>query len=320
MTKVIDQLSYSDKLFLTDGGLETSLVFHQGINLPCFAAFDLLNNAVGCETLSKYYRDYAQLARKYEVAFILEAPTWRASKDWGEKLGYSAAELASLNRKAIKLLQDIRAEYQDEKTPMIISGCIGSRDDGYNPQSFMDEAEAESYHATQIKTFSEAGADLITVMTMTYPEEAIGISRAAKQNKIPVAISFTVETDGKLPNGQTLKDAIEQVDTATDATPIYYMINCAHPTHFMGILPTGESWLTRIRGIRANASVKSHAELDESTELDDGDPIALASQYQTLKSKLPSLNVLGGCCGTDIRHVEEICKACLPLFTSSTYS
>ena len=304
----------SDNLFLTDGGIETTLIFNEGLNLPYFAAFDLLKNTLGYEALHKYFRTYARLAQKYEVGLILESPTWRASQDWGDKLGYSTAEIATLNRKAIELLQDIRDEYENDNTPMVISGCIGPRGDGYNPESLMSEAEAERYHSAQIETFSSARVDLVTAITMTYVEEAIGISRAASNANIPVVISFTVETDGRLPTGQPLKNAIEQVDCTTNSKPIYYMINCAHPTHFDSVLPTGERWLERIRGLRANASIRSHAELDEAEELDDGNPVELAFQYRQLKTKLPSLNVLGGCCGTDHRHLEEICQICLPLF------
>lgn len=299
-------------LFLTDGGLETTLIFHEGLELPYFAAFDLLKNEKGRETLYKYFSTYAAIARDHNVGLILESATWRASPDWGEKLGYSREALADINHKAIELLHDIRNEYENEKTKVVISGCIGPQGDGYKPADLMSEEEAERYHTTQIVTFSETDADLVAAFTMTYVEEAIGLTRAAESAGMPVVISFTVEMDGKLPTGQTLKDAIEKVDMATNDTPAYYMINCAHPTHFEGALASGEPWLQRIRGVRANASTKSHAELDEAEELDDGNPVELGRQYRELKDKLSHLNVFGGCCGTDHRHVEEICKACVP--------
>ena len=192
---------------------------------------------------------------------------------------------------------------------MVISGCIGPRDDGYNPASFMSDVEAEAYHRPQAQIFCEADADMIAAFTMTYPEEAIGIVRAAQAVGMPVAISFTVETDGRLPNGQMLGDAIAQVDAATGNGPVYYMINCAHPVHFANLLEGGENWLTRIRGLRANSSTKSHKELDEATSLDAGDPVDLAARYRALMARLPNLNVVGGCCGTDHRHVAAICQA-----------
>jgi S-methylmethionine-dependent homocysteine/selenocysteine methylase len=312
MTRYRTQLpQLSSDLFLTDGGLETTLIFHQGINLPDFAAFDLLKQPIGYQILQNYYRTYANLAREYGVGFILESATWRSNPDWGTKLGYNREALAEINRKAIAMLHDIRNEYETDKTKMVISGCLGPRGDGYNPSDLMTAAEAEQYHLPQIETFKQADADLVTAITMNYVEEAIGIARAAQSIGMPVVISFTVETDGKLPTSQPLKEAIAQVDTLTDQAPAYYMINCAHPTHFSNVLAAGEPWIERIRGIRANASIRSHAELNDSETLDAGNPTELGSQYRELKHKLKHLNVLGGCCGTDHRHVEAMCKACV---------
>lgn len=305
-----DNLPQLKRLFLTDGGAETTLIFHQGFDLPHFAAFDLLKNPLGAEALRQYYRTYAQIATRYEVGFVLESVTWRASPDWGTKLGYSPAELADANRKAITQLEAIRQEFASDKTPMVISGCLGPRGDGYNPSEQMDAEEAERYHATQVGILKETAADLISAFTLTYAEEAIGITRAAQAAGMPVVISFTLETDGCLPTGQTLQAAIEQVDQATHNGPAYYMINCAHPTHFANVLTEG-AWLDRIQGLRANASTLSHAELDEAEELDDGNPAELGQQYLPLRRQLKNLTVLGGCCGTDHRHVEEICKAVL---------
>lgn len=301
----------SSDLFITDGGIETTLIFREGLDLPDFAAFDLLKHDAGYQALQKYFRTYATLARNYQVGLVLESATWRANPDWGAKLGYSSIALAEINHQAIALLHDMRKEYETKQSRMVISGCLGPRGDGYIPSDAMTADEAQHYHRTQIETFRDADADLVTAITMNYVEEAIGIARAAQSVEMPVVISFTVETDGKLPTDQTLKDAITQVDQATNQAPAYYMINCAHPTHFAEALTSGEPWSERIRGIRANASTKSHAELNESETLDDGNPEELGSQYRELKDKLKNLNVLGGCCGTDHRHIEAICKACL---------
>ncbi len=298
-------------IFLTDGGLETTLIFHQGLELPDFAAFGLVQDEAGRATLENYYRTYAALARKYEVGFILESATWRANPDWGSRLGYTKNELADMNRQGIALLSGIRDEYETAKSPIVINGCIGPRGDGYVPSAVMSADEAQQYHAAQIDTFSQTDADMVTALTMNYVEEAIGIARAARASGMPVVISFTVETDGKLPTGQTLQDAIECVDAATQSAPAYYMINCAHPTHFEDVLVAGAAWTERIRGVRANASSMSHAELNESAELDAGDPIAFGRQNKALRGRFKHLSVLGGCCGTDHRHVEEICKACI---------
>jgi S-methylmethionine-dependent homocysteine/selenocysteine methylase len=294
-------------LFLTDGGLETTLIFHDGIDLPEFAAFVLLENKDGRETLRKYYREYANIARDYHVGFVLESMTWRASQDWGEKLGYSTEQIADFNRKSIDLLQGIRGEYEGDISHIVISGCMGPRGYGYSEDISMTVDEAEAYHRFQIATFRETEADMVAAFTIPNTTEATGIALAAKAEGMPVVISFTVETDGRLPSGEMLQDAIEQVDAATDGTPAYYMINCAHPTHFVDVLGV-DPWTKRIRALRANASTKSHAELDEATELDEGNPEELSSRYLDFVGRLENLNVLGGCCGTDHRHVEQICK------------
>lgn len=241
---------------------------------------------------------------------MLDTPTWRASSGWGDRLGHSADELADLNRKGVALLEDIRADSETERTPVVISGCIGPRGDGYSPSELMTADEAQEYHSMQVNTFRDTAADLIGALTMTYADEAIGIVRAAQAAGMPVAVSFTVETDGRLPSGQPLRQAIEQVDAATERAAAYFMINCAHPTHFSDVLDEDGPWLGRIRGIRANASTKNHAELDEAEELDEGNPSELGAQYRELVDRLPALSVLGGCCGTDHRHIEEICTSC----------
>ena len=231
--------------------------------------------------------------------------------DWGAKLGYSRHAISELNHKSIDLLHHIRQEYETAATPMVISGCIGPRGDGYNPAEQMDKSEAQAYHSFQAEIFKAAGADLVTAITMNYAEEAIGIALAARRIQMPVVISFTVETNGCLPTGQPLSQAITQVDLATDGYPSYYMINCAHPLHFAPALTPGAPWLNRIGGIRPNASIKSHAELDQAEELDEGNPKDLARQCYRLKHYLPNLRVLGGCCGTDHRHVAAIFAAFL---------
>jgi len=306
------------EFFLTDGGIETTLVFLEGLDLPDFAAFDLLKGNEGEAALRKYFRTYAGLARRFGTGLILERATWRARAGWGGRLGYSAREMADANRRAIGLLEDIRREFKGDDRHVVISGCVGPRGDGYNPGKTMSAAEAEDYHGIQIRTFEDTAADMVTAITMNYVEEAVGLTRAAARAGMPVAISFTVETDGRLPTGQTLRAAIQQVDTATSRYPAYYMINCAHPTHFEHVLTAEEPWTQRIRGLRANASRKSHAELNESAELDIGDPVELAMQYAELERRLPQLNVMGGCCGTDHRHVEQIAAACLPLYRGTT--
>lgn len=300
----------TDKLFLTDAGMETFLIFHEGTDLPYFAAFDLLKSEEGLAQVSRYYESFIALARRHGLGFVLESPTWRANPDWAAKLGYDRDTLADVNRQAIALMAKLRDAHDTPDAPIVISGNIGPRGDGYRPDAMMSAAEAERYHADQVGVFRDTDADFVSAFTLNYVEEAIGVAAAAKACDMPVVLSFTVETDGRLPTGQTLKDAILETDAASGSAPAYYMLNCAHPTHFQDTLDLGEPWVDRLRGLRANASTRSHAELDAAADLDAGDPIALGGQYRELRRRLPRLNVLGGCCGTDFRHVEQICFAC----------
>lgn len=295
---------------LTDGGLETTLVYHHGYELPCFAAFHLLADEAGTEVMRQYFLRYAAIAATRGTGFVLESPTWRASPDWGTRLGYDHTRLMEANRAAIALMTEVRERYDDDQTPFVISGNLGPRADGYVPDARMSHAEARDYHAFQIDVFAGTEADLVTALTLNYVEEAAGIVDAARAAGLPAAISFTVETDGRLPTGEPLGEAIRRTDELTDGHAAYYMINCAHPTHFEGV--TGDPVVARrLRGVRANASRSSHAELDASTELDDGDPDELGREYRALRERLPALSVLGGCCGTDHRHVAAIADYCL---------
>jgi homocysteine S-methyltransferase len=311
MSKYRDDLpQLSGRLFLTDGGIETELIFHERFELPYFAAFHLLRDSAGRDALARYYERYIAIAKSAGAGFILESPTWRASTDWGDRLGYTHDEVSMANRDAIRLMAELRGRHESKEMPIVISGCVGPRGDGYDPGQTMSPAAAEAYHAHQVAAFAEAGVDMVTAITMTNADEASGIARAALKRGLPVALSFTLETDGRLPTGQTLADAIAQVDAGTAAAPVYYMINCAHPTHFENTLLPTEQWTKRIRGIRANASKRSHQELNEAPDLDEGDPIELSGQYRSLRQRHPQLNVLGGCCGTDHRHIESISLAC----------
>ena len=291
---------------ITDGGLETTLIFHEGLELPEFASYTLLESEAGRHTLRDYFDRYISIAHHYQRGFVLEAPTWRANPDWGARLGHNTQDLQRINREAIEFLQPLREQYDSVTTPYVISGCVGPRYDAYAPELIMSRAEAEAYHWPQINTFAGTDADCVTAMTLTNVNEAVGIVRAAQKAGLPVVISFTVETDGCLPTGETLDEAIDQVDRATDTGPAYYMINCAHPTHFQQQLAASRQ-RHRIRGLRANASRCSHAELDGCAQLDEGNPQELGLEYRQLRELLPHLSVLGGCCGTDHRHIEQIC-------------
>lgn len=295
-------------VFITDGGLETTLVFHERIELPQFNASTLLRNASGQATLLAYYRRYADLARRHQCGLILETPTWRGSPGWLADLGISPVEFEEINRIGVALINQLRAEYDLVVPQILVGGCVGPRSDGYRPDLGMSVDEAEAYHQAQIAILADAEVDFVSAMTINTMAEALGIVRAAHAHQMPVTVSFTVETDGRLPTGHTLQEAIETVDAATGG-PAYYMINCAHPTHFESELLRGGAWTQRIVALRANASRCSHAELDGATMLDAGDPSDLADRYASLVEVLPHLTVFGGCCGTDHRHVGAVCAA-----------
>ncbi len=298
-----------DKTFITEAGMETSLVFHHQIDLPEFAAYDLLRDMDGYETLYDYYKTYAKLAVKYQHGLVLETPTWRANADWGNKIGDDEAALHGLNIKAVDLIRHIQEEYENNDTPIVISGCLGPRGDGYNPSTIMTVQQAKDYHSAQIETFTHTCVDMVAALTMNYVSEAIGITLAAQSYGMPVCISFTVETDGNLPTGETLEEAINEVDQATSNGPAYYMINCAHPSHIDRLINGSDRWLKRIKGLRCNASRLSHAELDECEVLDDGNPAEFGSECSQMRGLAPHITVLGGCCGTDHRHIEAVCKS-----------
>ena len=297
-----------DTLVVTDAGLETWLVFDRGVDLPAFAAYPLATTADGAALLAEYYEHYVAIAQDAGAACLLETPTWRANPDWAATLGHDRSELADFIAAAVAVPDALRSGWTSA-APFLVGGVVGPRGDGYVIDNAMTPEAAAEYHAFQIECFANTPVDVVTAMTICYAEEAIGIVLATRELGLPVVISFTVETDGRLPSGMSLGEAIETTDDATGGYATHYMINCAHPAHFDAVLDPGAPWISRLRGIRANASMLSHAELDEMEVLDAGDPADLAARYAALTAVLPALQVIGGCCGTDHRHVEEIAHA-----------
>ncbi len=290
--------------FVTDGGMETDLIFHHGVDLPEFAAFPLLRTEAGRGLLRAYYDAYADIARRVPAGLLLETPTWRANLDWGARLGWSAAGLDAVNGEAVEMLLDLRDRYAADVAPVLVSGMVGPRGDGYSAAAQLRPDEAAEYHRPQLQAFQAAGADLATAYTLTHVGEAIGIVQAAQSVGLPVAISFTVEVDGRLPDGASVADAIAAVDRV--APPAYFLLNCAHPTHMQAGLGGHRPELDRIAGLRVNASSHSHAELDAAEDIDEGDISELVASHTALGSRLPALTITGGCCGTDARHVGAL--------------
>lgn len=304
--KALPQLSGS--LYLTDAGIETDLIFNHGIEIPEFAAHTLLPDANGRDALARYLRGFLSLANRLGTGFILDSQTWKAHPHWASDLGVTDAQLEEANRDAIEFIAGLRDEYSANAEPIVLNGVIGPRGDAYAPEEELTADAAESYHSTQLGWLQDTAVDMVTALTFTQATEAIGVVRAARRYDLPVVVSFTVETDGKLPTGQPLGEAIRKVDEETGGQTAYFMVNCAHPDHFFDVLDD-EDWTRRIRGIRCNASRLSHAELDECEELDAGDPAELASQYRALMQRMSWINVVGGCCGSDLKHVTMIAEA-----------
>ena len=298
-------------IFLTDAGIETDLIFNHGIEIRAFAAHTLLDDPVGKQAIMDYFRGFLSLAQAHNTGYILDSVTWKAHRHWAGDLGASEQELQAANNASIALLCQLREEFAANGNPIVLNGIIGPQGDAYAPERDVAIHEAERYHAQQIGWLAATAVDMVTALTFTQSDEASGLVLAACSVGLPVVVSFTVETDGRLPTGQPLGEAIDAVDRATDAAAAYFMVNCAHPEHFAHVL--GDTpWARRIRGIRCNASRKSHTELDASATLDAGDPVELGQQYAAIRAQLPWLNVFGGCCGSDLRHVTQIARALVP--------
>lgn len=297
----------SGDLFLTDAGLETDIIFNRGIAIREFAAHTLLADPVGRRALEDYFSGFIDLAKRADTGLILDTVTWKAHRHWAADLGESISFLHDANRSAVAFIARLR-DLADNPHPIVLNAPIGPRGDAYAPEKRIGADEAQDYYSEQLGWLSRTEIDMVTGLTFTQSGEAIGLVRAAESRGLPCVISFTVETDGRLPTGMTLEDAIAHVDGETGDGPAYFMVNCAHPDHFDHVLKAGD-WRRRIHGIRANASRCSHAELDEAEELDDGNPAELAGQYARLRGCMPWLNVFGGCCGSDIRHVTAIARS-----------
>jgi homocysteine S-methyltransferase len=298
----------SGDLYLADAGIETDLIFNHGVEIREFASHTLLPNPTSREIVANYFRGFLSLAKNFDAGFILDSQTWKAHLHWAEDLGTTEQELCLANKDSIAFIAELRDEYSTNSKPIVLNGVIGPRGDAYAPEARVAAVEAEEYHAKQIAWLAETDVDMVTATTFTQSDEAIGVIQAARSADLPIVISFTVENDGRLPTGQPLDEAINAVDDATNAAAAYFMVNCAHPDHFFDVLDDSD-WARRIRGLRCNASRLTHAELDECEVLDDGDPEELANQYKSIAASMPWLNVFGGCCGSDLRHVTEIAKA-----------
>lgn len=289
-----------NKTFLVYAGTGTDLIFNHGVELPGFASFPLLEEPGTRVILAGQMQALVDLAREMNVGCILDAPTWMANADRAAPLGYDAERLAEVNKDAVSLMEDVRqASARDD---VLVSACIGPRYDPYADIPPVPVEDARQYHAAQMQSLKDTSVDLVTAYTFNRPSEAAGCILAARDADLPIIMSLVVETDGCLADGTKLVDGIDQIDAATDSAALFFMVNCAHPTHFAGAIGNHP----RLRGLVANASSCSHAELDEADELDEGDPIELGKQIAAIAQQNPSIQVFGGCCGTDMRHLKSM--------------
>ena len=300
----------SGNLFLADAGVETDLIFNHGIEIREFAAHTLLPDPKGRAALAGYFEGFLKLANEQDAGFVLDTVTWKAHRHWAEKLGATESDLKAANEACVRFIEDLRARFADSAKPIVLNGVIGPRGDAYRPEQVIAIDAAEEYFSQQLGWLAATEVDMVTALTFNQAGEAAGLARAARTVGLPVVVSFTVETNGALPTGQSIADAITEVDAATESYPAYYMINCAHPTHFDHVLEAGEAWTGRLGALRANSSSKSHEELNESPTIDEGNPQELGGQYKALLGRHPHFRVLGGCCGTDHRHMDCISTAC----------
>lgn len=295
------------KLMTTAGGFETWMQYVDGFKLRHFCGFELLNDVRGRSCLGDYHRKVVEAAVANGFGVINEGLHYRASRDWGELIGLSRAALEEINVRGIEFYRDFAREYASPETPMVVGGVIGPRGDAYNMGRHIDAVEAEDYHSEQIQTFKRAGADLVTAMTFSSVEEAVGVARAAKSQGMPVVVSFFVARGGRLKGGESIEEAIKHVDAATGNAPAYYMINCTHPTEFEPGLTPG-AWIGRLGGFMPNAVAMETLDLCKLGHLEDGDPEELGAQMASLAERIPHANVWGGCCGTDSRHIGQIAR------------
>jgi S-methylmethionine-dependent homocysteine/selenocysteine methylase len=296
------------RFYLTEGGTETEVLYKWGFELPEFAMYPLLDNAEAHEVIKNIYRRYFEAAERHDTGMLILGHDYRASPDWGAKLGYSPEGLAEMQRRTIEFLDGMRREYEGRVRDVYIGGCIGPRGDAYGTGGDISEAEAEAYHSVQLTTLGSTRADLAVATTFNNIPEAVGVVRAAERIGIPIGVNLTLTTEGRLRSGPTLREAVETIEERTNGAAAWFGTNCAHPLEFAGALADAGPWLERLRCIRPNAVQMDQIALCKLGHLEDGDPVELGQQMGEVARLLPRADILGGCCGTDERHLGEIAK------------
>lgn len=296
------------RYYLSEGGMETEVMYKHGFDFPHFAVFELLKNPKAVSALQAMYRQYFDVVAKHQMVALVGGLDYRASPDWGALLGYSADGLSDMNHRCIDFLRDLAKEYIGEIDEILIQGFIGPRGDAYETNTVITEQESEDYHSVQLQTLKEADVDLASALTFNNIPESIGVAKAAARLDLPLCISLSLDGSSRLNSGPSLGDAIKTIDAATDNSVAFYMINCVHPLEYESAL-ADESWMKRIRGVRPNASVMDKISLCKIGHLEDGDPIELGNQIGDLFKRFPHMDILGGCCGTWDNHLDQMAQS-----------
>lgn len=296
------------KFYLTEGGTETEVLYKWGFELPEFAMFPLLDDPKADDVIRNMFRRYLDVAAEQNTGVLLNGHDYRASPDWGAKLGYSDEGLREMQRRTIQFLDEMRAEYADRVSDVYIAACIGPRGDAYGTGGEITADEAEDYHSVQMQNLDGTAADMAVAATFNNVPEAIGVIRAASGVGMPIGVSLTLTPEGRLRSGPTLREAIETVDEATASAAAWFGTNCAHPIEFEDALTDEGPWLDRLRYIRPNAAKMDKIALCSLGHLEDGDPVELGEQMGEIARRLPRADIIGGCCGTDERHLSEIAQ------------
>jgi homocysteine S-methyltransferase len=298
----------NDVIYLAEGGQETEIMYRHGHDLPEFAMYPLLENPEAVADLKQMYARVLDIAAECGFAAMICGLDYRASPDWGEKLGYSRSGLAEALEASIAFLRDVAEPYQGQIDRILIGGSIGPRGDAYSLNRTITADEAEDYHGFQLEVLQRVGVDFASAMTFNNVAEAIGVSRAAARVGLPLSMGFVLDNNHRLKSGASLREAVEAVDAeAGNAKPDFYGINCSHPLEFEPALESGD-WILRLRSLRPNASARDKMDLCKIGHLEEGDPVDLGHRMGALAKRLPHVDIFGGCCGTWDKHLCEIAR------------
>ncbi|MBW2409401.1 MAG: homocysteine S-methyltransferase family protein [Deltaproteobacteria bacterium] len=302
-------------VILTEGAVIERLRRDPAVELdPYIANAGLIYDQAGKQAMTRIYRQYIDIASRYRLPMIVSAPTWRASSERINKSAYSGRE--TMVKDCADFINRIRQDVSQSADCIYIAGLIACRGDSYEPREALTADKAEAYHRLQAQELAHAGVDFILAATLPAVSEALGIAAALSQCAIPYSLSFVIRSDGRVLDGTPLQAAIEKIDAAVNPGPLFYQINCVHPAIFRKAIEQSEPGFDRLLGLQANTSEKSPEELDGLGYLDTSEPEEFAESMLALHTHF-GLKIIGGCCGTDHRHIEEIAKRLSGITTSS---